>query len=800
MISPAPAKTLHDLEYPRMLAALVERCVSPQGAAAAAAHRFAEGREAARQWIAEGQEAIDLLFAGEPLPVGPLRETGEALARLRASGVLAGPEIRALLELVRLGRTLRKFVSQRIGRLPALSAILLTDPTLDRIEESLGTSFDGDGALADHASPHLRELRSEFRNARGRMLARMEELLVRHASIIQEHFVTEREGRWVLPIRSDAHERFPGIVHASSASGATLFVEPRSVIPMGNRLKVLEGEIAREELAIYTQMSSDLAERLPSLLGLEAAIARADVLAAIARLAEELGLQYPVLADDARLDLKKARHPILLLDGVDVVPSDLSVAAGHAVVVSGPNAGGKTVALKTLGLAALFIRAGLPIPAGAGSSVGYFEQVLTDVGDEQSLQKNLSTFSAHVQNVAGILEATREGVLVLLDELAGGTDPREGEALAAGILQSLCARRGAVVVTTHYEGLKALALADDRFTNASVGFNRETLLPTFQFLLGVPGSSSALSVARRFGIPGTLIERAEGFLSREDRNFDEVVKRLETERAALELARRAAEDAREEADSLKRQLSESLATIEERTKAKLAREANEIYEALRKSREELRQVRATLRAKKPDESQVRAAEKALDRVAAEVRFDAPLGRLLGGPAPAIKPLADGVLKKGQRVYVSRIRMTAEIVEILGPDQIRVAAGPMKLIVSPSELGEPEAPAEAKRTGKRPASDLLPRRDTAPEVAVQTTDNSCDLRGLRTDDALAMAVSFLDRALGSGQKVVFFIHGHGTGAVRDALRKELAMSRYVANHRPGGPHEGGDGVTAAWLAD
>jgi DNA mismatch repair protein MutS2 len=290
-------------------------------------------------------------------------------------------------------------------------------------------------------------------------------------------------------------------------------------------------------------------------------------------------------------------------------------------------------------------------------------------------------------------------------------------------------------------------------------------------------------------------------LSREDRNFDEVVKRLETERAALELARRAAEDAREDADSLKRQLSESLATIEERTKAKLAREANEIYEALRKSREELRQVRATLRAKKPDESQVRAAEKALDRVAAEVRFDAPLGRLLGGPAPAIKPLAEGTLKKGQRVYVSRIRMTAEIVEILAPDQIRVAAGPMKLIVSPSELGEPEAPAEAKRAGKRPTSDLLPpRRDTAPEVAVQTTDNSCDLRGLRTDDALAMAVSFLDRALGSGQKVVFFIHGHGTGAVRDALRKELAMSRYVASHRAGGPHEGGDGVTAAWLAD
>ena len=221
--------------------------------------------------------------------------------------------------------------------------------------------------------------------------------------------------------------------------------------------------------------------------------------------------------------------------------------AGRAIVVSGPNAGGKTVALKTMGLAALMVRAGIPVPCDEGSTVGLFDVVLTDVGDDQSLQKNLSTFSAHVSNLAAILHETTRGALVLLDELAGGTDPREGEALAAGVLDSLCARGGAVAATTHYEGLKALALADARFANASVGFDLETMTPTFQLAMGVPGSSSALAVARRFGMPATVIERAERFLTREDQNFEAVVKRLHDERAALELARAAAEERETEA-------------------------------------------------------------------------------------------------------------------------------------------------------------------------------------------------------------------------------------------------------------
>ena len=281
--------------------------------------------------------------------------------------------------------------------------------------------------------------------------------------------------------------------------------------------------------------------------------------AASARLAKELRLTFPDLPEgEATIDLVGGRHPLLALNGVNVVASDVAVAGGRAMVVSGPNAGGKTVALKTLGLAALMVRAGLPAPAKDGSRVSVFEVVLTDVGDDQNLHKSLSTFSAHVKNLAEILDATAAGALVLLDELAGGTDPREGEALAAAVLDSLAARGGTVACTTHYEGLKALALADPRFVNASVGFDLATMSPTFKLAVGIPGASSALAVARRFGVPSTVLERAERFLSREAMTFDQMATKLAAERRALELSRAAAEREAEAAREKQRALDREL--------------------------------------------------------------------------------------------------------------------------------------------------------------------------------------------------------------------------------------------------
>ena len=793
LLPPCPPKTQADLEWGRLTAALAERCTSPLGQRLARALPFGATHEGVRALLAESEEATRLAEKGEPLPVGAVPDVAEGIDRLRASGVLGPAELRAVARMLLIARSLRRFLSVRRDRCPAILAACSTDPTLDDAAEEVAGAFDADGTLSDKASPRLKELRGEYQASRARMLSRLEDLMTRYSAILQDRFVTEREGRYVVPVRSDAHERFPGIVHAASASGSTLFVEPRAVIPMGNRLKMLEADVQREELAIYARLSAVLADELPSIEACAAALARADVLFATARLSADLRLAFPTLTDDAVLDLKAARHPLLVLDLPDVVASDLSVRMGHAMVVSGPNAGGKTVALKTMGLCALMVRAGLPIPADASSLVGIFELVLSDVGDDQSLHKNLSTFSAHVKNLAAILDDAQPGALVLLDEIATGTDPREGEALAAGVLDSLCARGAAVAATTHYEGLKALALADPRFVNASVGFDMATMTPTFRLAMGVPGSSSALAVARRFGLPPTVIERATRFLSREEQSFEDLVRKLNDERAALDLARQAAVAREQEADVLVLRLEGELRNAQDREKRTLSHEAEQLMASVRRAREELRLVQQRLRAKKLDEPATREAMKTLDRIAAEVALGSELEALVAKPQPERDPIRLHDLKKGAKVYVPRLRAEAEVIDV-GTDTVRVAAGAIKLTVPISELrgAAPLEPARPPvRAGRQDPSSSL-------EVPIQTGDNTVDLRGLRTDDALSLATTFLDRSLNEGRRLAFLVHGHGTGALRDAIRRDLRGSPYVTQFRPGESSEGGDGVTVVWL--
>lgn len=796
---PCPPKTRSDLEWDRVLGAVASRCAGPLGRELALTLPFAATREQARDFLAQSAEAVRILEQGRSLPVGEVDDVREAIERARVGGVLSPVELRGIGRLLGAARGLRRFLASRRADAPALFAACSTDPTLDDLADEIAGSFEPDGTLADRASPRLRELRSEWHAARQRMLSRMEDLMSRYEGVLQDRFVTEREGRWVLPVRSDSHERFPGIVHSTSASGATLFVEPRAVVGMGNRLKVLQADVTREEEAVYARLTTLVSDALPSVEAAARALALADVRSAIATLARDLALRFPEVVDEPKIEMRLARHVLLAMDLPAVVPSDLSLRAGQAMVVSGPNAGGKTVALKTMGLAALMVRAGMPVACGDGSTVGLFDVVLTDVGDDQSLQKNLSTFSAHISNIVEILQETTRGALVLLDELAGGTDPREGEALAAGVLDSLCARGGAVAATTHYEGLKALALGDDRFVNASVGFDLATMTPTFRLALGVPGSSSALAVARRYGMPSTVIERAERFLTREDQNFEALVARLHQERAALELARAAAEQREDEASAARARLEVETENARNREKRMLGDEARELMERLRRAREDLRDAQAKLRGKKAEPEALREAERAIDRVAGEVAMGGALERLVSppveGPSTPVRP---SELRKGTRVWVPRLRAEAEVVDVSG-DQVRVAAGPLKLSVAVSELRAVTPPEPAP---SRPASrgSSVPRTAAAADAApLQTRDNTCDVRGLRVEDAVGMAMTFLDRAVGERHGAVFLLHGHGSGALRQAIREELGRSPYVAKFRPGEADQGGDGVTVVWLA-
>lgn len=800
---PCPAKTRADLEWDRVLEAIASRCASAGGKNAARALPFLSSAAAVRVALAEVRESVELDADGEPLPAADVPEIDQALERARIGAVLANDEIRAVIACLGAGRTLRRFLHARRARVPALEAACAMDPSLDDLERALAACFDPDGSLADRASPRLAELRAERKSGRDRLVRRLDELIHKHEDILSDRYWTERDGRYVLPVRTDAHERFPGIVHATSGSGATLFVEPRVLVEMGNRQKMLDAQVAREEEAVYASLSARVGDAVEQIAAAARALAHADVRAASAGLARDLKLRFPDLVEgEATIDLIGARHPLLALDHVDVVPSDLAVGAGRAMIVSGPNAGGKTVALKTLGLAALMVRAGLPVAAREGSRVSIFEIVLTDVGDDQNLHKSLSTFSAHVTNIAEILGETRPFALVLLDELAGGTDPREGEALAAAVLDSLCARGGAVAATTHYEGLKALALGDPRFINASVGFDLATMSPTFKLAVGVPGASSALAVARRFGVPGTVIERAERFLTREAVTFDQMVEKLAAERRALELARA---DAEREAEALRekqRDLERERERLAAKERAAVTREGEQLLAGLKRAREELRSAQARLRGPRPGEDDVRAAAKAIDAVAHKASIGGELEPRAASDAIERRPVPASEIRVGTRVYVPRLRAEAEVVEVLPGGQLRVAAGALKLGTSISEVRSVERPPPPPasrgrdRRGKRSGFELDAAAD--PEVPIQTSENTVDLRGLRAHEATAMAEQFLDRSLNAGRKVAFLIHGHGTGALRDAVRDAVRASTYVAKSRPGAQGEGGDGVTVVWL--
>jgi DNA mismatch repair protein MutS2 len=798
---PCPAKTRADLEWDRLLEALAVRCASVAGRAVARALPFASSRAGVLTALGEVREAVELDLAGEPLPTADVPPLDQALDRVRIGAVLSNEELRGVIACLAAGRTLRRFLQPRRERAPLLDAACTVDPSLEGLERRLAGCFDPDGSLADRASPKLLELRAERRAGRERLVRRLDELIKKHEDILQDRFWTERDGRYVLPVRADAHERFAGIVHATSSSGATVFVEPRALVEMGNRQKMLDAQVAREEEAVYAALSAQVAEAVDAIAAAAEALARADVKAASVKLARELALGFPSIPEgEAQIELVAGRHPLLALDGVEVVPSDLAVRGGRAMVVSGPNAGGKTVALKTLGLAALMVRAGLPVPAREGSTMAVFEVVLTDVGDDQNLHKNLSTFSAHVQNLAAVLDETRPGALVLLDELAGGTDPREGEALAAAVLDSLCARGGAVACTTHYEGLKALALGDPRFQNASVGFDLATMSPTFKLAMGIPGASSALAVARRFGIPPTVIDRAERFLTREAVSFDALVEKLQAERRALELARADAEREAEAAREKQRALGREIERLAAKERSTITEEGSALLASLKKAREDLRAAQARMRGPKLTEEDVRAAARAIDAVAHKASIGGELEPRAAADALERAPVAAGDIRVGLRVYVPRLRAEAEIVEVLGGGQLRVAAGALKLGTTVSEVRAvhvaPAAPASPRKGRRDGAYELDAAAD--PDVPIQTGENTIDLRGLRAHEATAMAEQFLDRSLGAGRKVAFLVHGHGTGALRDAVRDALRGCHYVARMRPGEPREGGDGVTVVWL--
>jgi len=793
------AETRSALEWQLLLSALGSFCRSSAGKARALALRPLPTLDLARARNQLLSELLELDRLGISPPARAFASIKEAVGRISKGCIASAGELWQVRELLGLSTELRVFARGQREAYPSLSAALDSAAELSGLEEDLEHALEPDGSVADRASPELARARQRVRDLREELKRRLAALIVRYADVVQNDYYTEREGRYVLPIRSDAHLRVPGIVLGSSASGATLFVEPEELTGLGNRLRVQEAEALREAAKVLAELSGYVATDAAAVSAAQGACEEADLLCALAHFARTCGAISLTLDDAPRLDLRAARHPLLALSGGPVVANDIHVEAARALVISGPNAGGKTVALKTLGLVVWMARAGIPLPLAPESKVGWFSCVLADIGDEQSIARSLSTFSAHVKRLCLLLEQASEGSLILLDELASGTDPEEGAALAAAVLEALTARGAAVAVTTHYEKLKELAAHAPHLQNASVSYDFERMAPTFRLTMGVPGASSALTVAARHGLPDHVVARAKALLPEASVERELAVESLERERLLFEEQREQLTAQAEELRSLREitvaeQAAERLELTQE-----LERETRALRGNVAKLRAELHSVRERLKADVADPKALRAIERDLSRAAAHVSLggsllpkDAvapPAARSASGPGP--------IFQSGATV---RVKSTGLLASVLRADdaKVQILVGSIRLTLAAAEveLAKPTAKVQPKRhtkTFKR--SEVA---ELALPTAVRTNGNTLDLRGERVDDALEKVDVFLDRMLGESEPLGFVLHGHGTGALKLAVRAHLQASSYIGQARPADPDSGGDAFTIFWL--
>ena len=792
------------LDWPAVLAALAARAQSEAGRVACLALPLHDDVAEARRHMAAVDDLATLARRGEALPTLNVPDVGEILATAEKGLVLGPEEVRPIADLCFVAEGVRRFVDEagRRGRAltPELIARAAGVDAQAALARVLRETFDAAGEIRDSVSPVLAGLRRERAQLADGARAAIEALMrsSEFASVLQDRYVTVREDRYVLPIKASAKSMGLGIVHDTSRTGETVYVEPMPLVAANNRLKVAELEIRAESRRILEELTARVAASAPALRVTCEALVALDVLAAAARLGVAYGGVAVPLVDEPVVELRGARHPLLALraarEGFALVANDVALGGAmpaRLLVVSGPNAGGKTVLLKTVALAALLARAGLLVPADPGSRVGFFAAVLADIGDQQSVAGDLSTFSGHLSNVAEILRDDGAPALVLFDELMAGTNPEQGAALARATAEALAERPGLAVLTTHYDSLKALADADARFVNAGMEYDVTSLRPTFRLVLGAPGRSYALDIATRMSLPPALVDRARTLAGAASVGLEATIAGLAAREGEVATEARRLSEARA-ALTAAEESQRAAATALERRERELGRHSREaIEESVREARESLRAiVRDAQRA-----GTARAAEEARGALAGVAA--AALARL-PPPALAARPEPPPSLAAGARVFVPSMGVQGVVARAADArGRVKVTVGALTVDVDAAELGEGATAAKA-RPAAAPAG---PVRGGGPDelaIVIQNASNTLDLRGQRADEALRAVEAFLDRAALGGTSPVILVHGHGTGALRKEVRAYLAGSPYVARWLPGEPRQGGDGVSVVEL--
>ncbi|MGA9174045.1 MAG: endonuclease MutS2, partial [Thermoactinomyces sp.] len=720
---------------------------------------------------------------------GGVRDIRASVRRAEMGGLLNEAECLEIASTVSAGRKVKSLMRQleeETAELPLLRGLTESIDSLDHLEKEILSCIDEQGIVKDQASPALRRIRQQIGDVRGQIQTTLNSMIrsSHYQKMMQDPIITQRFDRYVIPVKQEYRAQFGGIIHDQSASGATLFIEPEAVVQLNNRLRELELSEQKEVERILGFLTSKVQEEAQRLKENVAVLAELDLIAARARFGYQMKAVCPQISQDRTLRLKKARHP--LIPPEEVVPIDIEMGERYqSVIVTGPNTGGKTVTLKTVGLFALMAQSGIPIPAEEESTMPVFSGVFADIGDEQSIEQSLSTFSGHLRNIIRILKRIDERSLVLFDELGAGTDPTEGAALAIAILEHVMSRGSLVIATTHYSELKLFAHTHPQAVNASVEFDVETLRPTYRLLVGVPGRSNAFSISKRLGLPEELIQVAKQHLSSEENRLEEMISALTMERKAAEEERIKAEQLHREAEALYEDLRRQLDQWEEEKahiKEKARMEAREIVrKAQREAEEVLKELREWAKARPQEikEHQLIEAKKRLDQAVPDWEL----------PQKTKKGVKDTQkIDVGDEVMVLSVNQVGTVVEVLADDEFQVQIGFLKMKVRRDGL-EKRASAKTvpsvkiKSTVKRSAADVKPE---------------LDLRGKMVDEAIVEIDSYLDKALLAGYKQVSLIHGKGTGALRSGVQEFLRKHRSVKSFRLGAHGEGGSGVTIVEL--
>lgn len=797
------ASTLSALGFDEVKGALAARCRTEVGRQRALARPFLDSREEVLAAFALVDEAQKLKDEPMSLPIGGLVDVRPALERAEKGGLVEPKDLIAVCQSLFAFERAHEVLAERRERFPGLAQLGERLPVLSRLATRLDRSFEASGEISDRASPELKEARDHTRALHRRIRTRLDELLrdEKFGTNLREPYYSVRHDRYVVPVLSSHQREVAGIVHNASQSGQTLFIEPTELVGLGNELAIAQSIVLEEERRVLVELSALVGREAGAIAGGVEASARLDELEALAALANQLGAVAPsVEPADGPVVLKGLRHPRLLLRGGEIIANDVELLDARALVVSGPNAGGKTVTLTGVGLCALMVRAALPVPCDPGSRMPLFNEVHSAVGDQQDLQQGLSTFSGHVARLKEIIATARTGSLVLIDEIAADTDPREGAAIATAVLEELLGRGAVVMVTTHLEELKALAHLDARFVNARVGFDARRMAPTYRLQLGFAGASSAIEIARRVGLPEPICARATDLALNTGGALSKALAAAEEERRRLTEERDATAARLLEAQALKAASESELEALQERRQREELRFREALRAELEFARAQLRQLVERLEHDRSDKA-VKAAASAgaelTQRINEQVQAERGLRAELKGEAPELGVLE---LKPKARARHKSLDAEVEILEVNG-DSATVAMGSLKMRVNVAELG-PSTKAKAKEP-ERVMHKKEARLENAQKASAQPltlASPTLDVRGQRAEDALRQVEQFLDRAARAGDEAVIVIHGHGTGALKRELREYFARTPYAKAHRPGDATEGGDGVTVVVLGE